>query len=177
MKKTLILALALATLLAGSCDFVRVVAGRPTAAKLETMHQEQMKAEQARHQARLDSMKRVQQQMADSLAALESYLLDSLAQANGGALRNPAKLGGLSAERPEAKYYISVGAFRTEEFAKRKARLCEEAGYTALVIGFKGGLKIVAICPSNSLDQTVKTLNKNRGTGIFPKDAWIFFNS
>ncbi len=177
MKKTIILTLFLLAVLTSSCDFLRSVAGRPTTAQLEKMHQEQMKAEQARHQARLDSMKRVQQQMADSLAALESYLLDSLAQANGGALRNPAKLGGLSAERPEAKYYISVGAFRTEEFAKRKARLCEEAGYTALVIGFKGGLKIVAICPSNSLDQTVKTLNKNRGTGIFPKDAWIFFNS
>ena len=177
MKKTLILALLLLTVLTGSCDFVRVVAGRPTSAQLEKMHQEQMAAQQARHQARLDSMKQIQQQMADSLAALEHYLLDSLAQAKGSSVMNPSKFGGLSNKKLETKYCIVVGAFRTLEFAQRKVAACNAAGYTATIVSFKGGLNVVAICPSNNLDQTLKTLKKIRGTEICPKDGWILVNS
>ena len=72
MKKTLILALALTTLLAGSCDFVRRIAGRPTTAQLEEIRQERIRAEEARHQAVLDSMEQVKKHLADSIAARES---------------------------------------------------------------------------------------------------------
>lgn len=176
MKKTLILTLFLLAVLTSSCDFVRSVAGRPTTAQLEKMHQERMQAEQARHQARLDSMMRVQQQMSDSLAALESYLLDSLVQAKGTVL-NPAKMGGLYTTKLEAKYCIVVGAFRTRSYAERKLTACNNAGYTATIVSFRNGLNAVAICPSNNLDQTLKTLKKIRGTEICPKDGWILVNS
>jgi hypothetical protein len=174
MKRLLILLAACAVLFQG-CDFVRTLAGRPTAAQVEAIRKERLAAEEARHQARLDSMKRVQQQMADSLAALESYLLDSLSQAKGTIL-NPSKLGGLFTTRLDTKYCIVVGAFRNRYYAERKLKECNNAGYTATIISFRNGLMAVSVCPSNSLAETLKTLKQLRGTGICPPDSWILIN-
>ena len=175
MKRMLILCLAIVTLLTGSCDFVRTLAGRPTAAQVENIRKERLAQEEARHQARLDSMKRIQQQMADSLAALESYLLDSLSQAKGTIL-NPSKLGGLFTTKLETKYCIVVGAFRNRSYAERKLKACNEAGYTATIISFRNGLNAVSVCPSDNLNETLKTLKQLRGNGICPQDGWILVN-
>jgi len=175
MKKTLILLLALVMVCASGCDFVRSVAGRPTAAQVEQLRQQQILEEEARHQARLDSMKKVQEAMADSLAALESHLLDSLTQARGTII-NPAKMGGLYATKLEAKYCIVVGAFRNRAYAERKLEQCNSAGYKASLISFRNGLLAVAVCPSDSLNQTLKTLKELRGKDICPKDGWILIN-
>ena len=174
MRKSIIF-LAICAVMVQSCDFVRSVAGRPTGAKVEQIRQQQIKEEQARHQARMDSMQRVQQAMADSLAALEAHLIDSLSQARGSIV-NPSKLGGLYATKLEAKYCIVVGAFRNRAYAERKLKSCQEAGYTASLISFRNGLMAVAVCPSNSLDQTVKTVKKLRGQGVCPPDSWILMN-
>ena len=104
MRKYIIL-LALCAATFQGCDFVRTLAGRPTAAKVEEIRQEQMRLEEARHQARIDSMKRVQAAMADSLAALEAHLIDSLSQARG-TIVNPAKLGG--PQRPPGSGSMSL---------------------------------------------------------------------
>lgn len=157
------------------CDFVRGVAGRPTAAQVEQIRQQQMKEEEARHKARLDSLKRVQQHLEDSLAALEAHLIDSLSQARGSII-NPSKMGGLYATKLEAKYCIIVGAFRNRAYAERKLKACQDAGYAASLVSFRNGLMAVAVCPSNSLDQTVKTVKKLRGQGVCPPDSWILMN-
>ena len=174
MRKYIIL-LALCAATFQGCDFVRTLAGRPTAAKVEEIRQEQMRLEEARHQARIDSMKRVQAAMADSLAALEAHLIDSLSQARG-TIVNPAKLGGLYTTKLEAKYSIVVGAFRNRAYAERKLAACNDAGYKASIISFRNGLQAVAVCPSESLDETVKTLKQLRGKGICPEDGWILVN-
>ncbi|MBR3406120.1 MAG: SPOR domain-containing protein [Bacteroidales bacterium] len=174
MKKTLIFALA-AVLLVTGCDFVRTVAGRPTSAQLDEIRKERMAAEEARHQARLDSMARAEKAMAETLAAREAQLLDSLTQAKGTVL-NPSKLGGLYTTKLESKYYIVVGAFRTRSYAERKLTQCNQAGYTATIISFRNGLLAVAICPSDNLEETLKTLKKLRGTEVCPQDGWILMN-
>lgn len=174
MKKTLVIALAIG-LLVSSCDFVRSLAGRPTAAQVEQIRLDRMAAEEARHQARLDSLARVEKALADTLAAREARLLDSLAQTKGTIL-NPAKLGGLYTTKLEARYHIVVGAFRGRYYAERKLKSCNEAGYTATIVSFRNGLLAVAICPSNDLTETVKTLRQLRGTGVCPKDSWILVN-
>lgn len=174
MKKTLIFALA-AVLLVTGCDFVRTVAGRPTSAQLDEIRNERMAAEEARHQARLDSMARAEKAMAETLAAREAQLLDSLTQAKGTVL-NPSKLGGLYTTKLESKYYIVVGAFRTRSYAERKLTQCNQAGYTATIISFRNGLLAVAICPSDNLEETLKTLKKLRGTEVCPQDGWILMN-
>ena len=175
MKKTLILALALTTLLAGSCDFVRRIAGRPTAEEVKQIRVEQLKAEEARHQAVLDSMEQVKKHLADSIAARESYLLDSLSKAKGTIL-NPAKLGGLFTTKLDTKYCIVVGAFRNREYAERKLRKCNEAGYTATIISFRNGLLAVSVCPTDDLNVALKTVRQLRGKGICPDDSWILVN-
>ena len=174
MKKTLIFALA-AVLLVTGCDFVRTVAGRPTSAQLDEIRKERMAAEEARHQARLDSMARAEKAMAEALAAREAQLLDSLTQSKGTVL-NPSKLGGLYTTKLESKYYIVVGAFRTRSYAERKLTQCNQAGYTATIISFRNGLLAVAICPSDNLEETLKTLKKLRGTEVCPQDGWILMN-
>lgn len=174
MKKTFILLLA-AVVMVSSCDFVRTLAGRPTSAQLEQMRQTKMAAEEAAHRARLDSLARAEKAMKEALAAREAHLLDSLTQANGTVL-NPSKLGGLFTTRLESKYYIIVGAFRVRSYAERKLNQCNNAGYTATIISFRNGLLAVGICPSDNLDETLKTLKQLRGTDVCPKDGWILMN-
>lgn len=174
MKKTFIIALAL-VLVATGCDFIRTLAGRPTAAELEEIRLEKIAAEEARHQAILDSMERAEKAMAEALAAREAHLLDSLTQGRGTVL-NPSKLGGLFTTKLESKYYIVVGAFRNRSYAERKLKGCNAAGYTATIISFRNGLLAVAVCPSDSLDETLKTLKKMRGTDVCPQDGWILMN-
>lgn len=174
MRKSIIL-LAFCALILQGCDFVRTVAGRPTSAQLDEIRKDRMAAEEARHQARLDSMAKAEKAMAEALAAREAQLLDSLTQAKGTVL-NPSKLGGLFTTKLESKYYIVVGAFRTRSYAERKLTQCNSAGYTATIISFRNGLLAVAICPSNNLEETLKTLKKLRGTEVCPQDGWILMN-
>lgn len=175
MKKTLVIVLALSLLLVTGCDFVRTLAGRPTSAEVEQIRLDRIAAEEARHQARLDSMARLEKALADSIAAREAFLLDSLSQAKGTIL-NPTKLGGLFTTKLESKYYIVVGAFRGRYYAERKLKSCNDAGYTATIISFRNGLLAVAVCPSNDLNETLKTLRQLRGKGVCPADSWILIN-
>ena len=175
MKKTLIAAIGAMAFLACGCDFIRTVAGRPTADEVEQLRLEKVAAEEARHQAVLDSMARVQQAMADSLAALEAHLLDSLSQSKGTVL-NSARMGGLYTTKLETKYCIVVGAFRNRTYAERKLRACNDAGYPATIISFRNGLLAVSVCPSDSLEESLKTLKQLRGTKVCPEDGWILVN-
>ena len=179
MRKRLILwTFAAAALLfsAASCDFVRQLAGRPTAAQVEQIRLEREAAAEARRQARLDSLERVRRQRADSLAALDARLLDSLSHARGTIL-SPARLGGLaSGSQPEARYTIVVGAFRNLPYAQRKQQLCVEAGYPASVVRFRNGLHAVAACPSDTLHVVVASLRTLREQGICPSEGWILMN-
>lgn len=174
MKKTLIL-LAVLLLSVTGCDFIRTLAGRPTSAQVETIRKEKIAAEEARHQAVLDSMEQAKQALADSMARLEAHLLDSLSQAKGTVL-NPSKLGGLFTTKLDTKYCIVVGAFRNRAYAERKLKACNAAGFTATIISFRNGLLAVSVCPSNDLNQTLKTLKRLRGTDVCPEDGWILVN-
>jgi len=177
MKRSVILLLSLAALLLGGCDFVRTLAGRPTSKDLEAKQSTIERArEAARYQARIDSLELVRKRLADSLVALDAHLLDSLSQTKGTIL-NPTMMGGLYTTKLASKYYIVVGAFRTRSYAERKLTKCNEAGYAdATIISFRNGLLAVAVCPSNSLNETLKRLRELRGNGICPPDGWILVN-
>ena len=174
MKKSLVLVLALSAIVISGCDFVRKIAGRPSAKEVEAIRVERVKQEEARHQARLDSMKRIQQQIADSLAT-EQYLLDSLSQSKGTVM-TPSSLGGIGVSNLEYKYYIVVGAFRDPTNALRKKTQCDDAGFTAKIINFRNGLNAVAVCPSNSIAETIKNIKSVRGKSFCPTDGWILVN-
>ena len=177
MKRSDILILACAALLLSGCDFVRTLAGRPTSADLEVKRSAIERVENAaRYQARADSLERVRIRQADSLAALDARLLDSLSQTKG-AILSPAKMGGLSTTDALSRYYIVVDTFWSRSSADRKLSECYTAGYRdASVIRFRNGLYVVAVCPSNSLNETLKKLRELRGNGICPPDGWILVN-
>ena len=176
MKRSVILSLAIAALVVSGCDFLRALAGRPTSEELAVKQSNIERAKDvARYQARIDSLERVRVRLADSLAALDARLLDSLSQTKGTIL-NPTKMGGLYTTKLESHYYIVVGAFRTRSYAERKLTECNKAGYTATIISFRNGLLAVAICPSDSLNESLKVLREVRGNGICPQDGWILVN-
>ena len=174
MKKSLVLVLAVSAVIISGCDFVRVIAGRPTSKQVEAVRVERIKQEEARHQARLDSMRRVQQQLADSLA-MEQYLLDSLSQSKGTVM-TPSSLGGIGVSNLEYTYYIVVGAFRDPVNALNKKTQCDDFGYPAKIINFRNGLNAVAVCPSNSIAETIKNMKAVKGQKFCPKDGWILVN-
>ena len=69
-----------------------------------------------------------------------------------------------------------MGAFRNRAYAERKLKACNAAGYTATIISFRNGLLAVSVCPSDDLNQTLKTLKRLRGTDVCPEDGWILVN-
>jgi len=177
MKRSVILFLATAVLLAGGCDFMRSVAGRPTSDELEVKRSTIERTQNAaRYQARIDSLGRVRAHLADSLAALDAHLLDSLSRTKGTLLKS-TKMGALDTTGLASRYYIIVGAFRTRAYAESKLAKCIAAGYPdATIINFRSGLMAVAVCPSGSLNETLKKLRELRGNGICPPDGWILVN-
>ncbi len=174
MKKSILVVLAVSAIILSGCDFLRAVAGRPTSKEVEAIRVERARQEQERHQARLDSLKSIQKRLADSLA-MEQYLLDSLAQSKGTVM-TPSNLGGIKVANLEYKYYIVVGAFRDPANALRKKKSCDDAGFPAQIINFRNGLNAVALCPSNSIAETLRNLKNVKGTNFCPKDGWILVN-
>jgi hypothetical protein len=169
MKRSVLLFLALAAVLAGGCDFVRTLAGRPTSDDLAVKRSTIERAQNAaRYQARLDSLERVRQREVESLAALDARVLDSLKQA-------PRKLlkSGLNKEPIDAKYHIIVAAYSSPANAEAKVSRCVEAGYTARIIVSRSGLNAVGVCPSDHISETMKWYRELRGNGICPPDGWI----
>ncbi len=83
------------------------------------------------------------------------------------------KLGGIVGDKPSGKYSIVVGAFRHEEYAKKRIGSCEEAGYNAESVHFGNGLIAVVICPSDNLDSTLTKMNELKASGVCPGDGWI----
>ena len=164
MKKSIIFLL-LAAMLLQSCDFVRRLAGRPTAAQVEAIREQRYMEEQARYQAIRDSLEAVQAAKQDTLDKVKSKMVPA------------SKLGGVSGStKLRTKYCIVVGAFRNADNAQRKRRQCDEEGYPANLVRFRNGLIAVAVCPTDSAGKAARELLNLIGTPICPKDGWILVN-
>lgn len=172
MKKTYILMIMVLLPLVTGCDFMRKLAGRPTAEEVEMMRIELLRAEEAALQARLDSLRNVEQRMLqDSLNAI-----DSIRQL-GGSILNPASLGGLFATKLESRYYIILGSFRSRANAEGLFNVAKGAGYRPALISFgKGGLIAVGVCPVNRLSDALANLGEVKKESFCPKDVWILVN-
>jgi len=172
MKGSVILSILCAALLLSGCDFMRTLAGRPTSADLEAKRAAIRQAqEEARLQAVQDSLERVRKHREDSLAALEVRLLDSLSHA-----RRKLLVSGMNREPLQTKYCIIVASYGTRSNAEAKVARCVEAGYPASVILFRSGLNAVGVCPSDSIDETLKRFRELTGNGVCPPDGWILVN-
>lgn len=178
MKLRYLAVIVLSAMLLGSCDFLRVVAGRPTSRDLKAKQEMLEKAreeEEAAHLARLAEARRLEQEMADSLARREAFLMDSLSRKKGSVM-SAAKLGGLYTSQLESKYYIVVGAFRNRSYADRKMMKCLAAGFPATIVTFRSGMNAVALCPSDNLSNVLKAKKELKKSDICPSDVWILVN-
>ena len=83
------------------------------------------------------------------------------------------KLGGIVNNAPSGKYSIVVGAFRHEEYARKKEELCNKAGYAPELVKFGNGMIAVILSPTDSLEYALLSLNELKNKGICPADGWI----
>ena len=73
----------------------------------------------------------------------------------------------------ENKYYVLIGTFAKEANVNAQVKKAEKAGYTVVTIPFHGGLTAVAVNPTNSKADAVKTLGCVQGKKFCPADAYI----
>ena len=158
--------LVLISFIFGACDMLRSLAGRPSSRDIEVMRVELLE-EQKKEQVRADSLKEVQRVEAEKKAAL-----DSLMALPENILRTASSLK-IKPEELKHAYAIVIGAFRDEANAAKSASRAEEAGYSAELLSFRGGLKAVAVCGTNDVRDILSSFNKIRTESFCPKDGWI----
>ena len=123
--------------------------------------------EQMKEQVRAASLKEVRREEAEKKAAL-----DSLMALPENILRTASSLK-IKPEELKHAYAIVIGAFRDEANAAKSASRAEEAGYSAELLSFRGGLKAVAVCGTNDVRDILSSFNKIRTESFCPKDVWI----
>lgn len=167
-RHAVVLALAVFMMTATACDFMRVLAGRPTGKDIENKRVEIMKAEEAALQARLDSIRQAEQKMAaDSVAAVE-YLTSC-----GVVMSGPERFGGLASPGLPARYYVIAGAFKDRGNARKLADAAASKGYDASLIDCRRGMVAVGLCPSDNIAQIGSVYEALKGETFCPPDAWV----
>ena len=168
MRHNVILLLAILMMTATSCDFMRVLAGRPTSKDIETRRLEIIKAEEAALQAKLDSI-RIQEEkkVADSLAAMESLV------SAGVVMSGPERLGGLVEESLPSHYYVIAGAFKERKNAQKLADDAAAKGYKVSLLECRRGMVAVGLCPTDNIAELGLAYESLKNELFFPKDAWV----
>ena len=73
----------------------------------------------------------------------------------------------------EENYAVVVGVYRQKEPAKMKVQKCEAKGYEATIIPQKNGLFAVVVCPTNSKEEALVSLEKTKKDGVCSDEGWI----
>ena len=168
MRHDVTLLLAVLMMTVTSCDFMRVLAGRPTSKDIEDKRLEIIKAEEAALQARLDSIRlKEEKKVADSLAAMESFA------SAGVVIAGPERLGGLVAEELPSRYYVIAGAFKDRNNAQKLADEAAAKGYKSTLLDCTRGMVAVGLCPSANVAQAGSAYAALKSEPFFPKDAWV----
>ncbi len=171
MKKFLILIMPIMLVTLTGCDFLRVIAGRPTTADLEEKRLEIIRAEEEALQRRLDSLKLAREME----AAAATAVLDSLRDA-GVMVSGPEKLRGIAGKEPEYDYCIIAGVFRESANARRIFNAASEKGYSPVLINCRSGMLAVGLAPTNSQKAVAEAYEELKKESFCPKDAWILVN-
>ena len=159
MRHSVTLLLAVLMMTVTGCDFMRVLAGRPTSKDIENKRLEIIKAEEAALQAKLDSMRlQEEKRVADSLAAMQALVSASVV------LSGPERLGGLVAESLPSKYGKNAQKLADEASAK---------GYKVALLECRRGMIAVGLCPSDNIAEVASSYDALKNETFFPKDAWV----
>lgn len=167
VKGTVILAILFAALMAGSCDFMRKVAGRPTSEDLKTMAaaREQEKARAAQAEQERLQREAERQYQADSLFAvqtMEGIVMNRLSELNVSVVT----------ELP-AKYNVVIGAFSDASNADNLISRLKAAGYEASAMRYRSGKTAVLACSTDSFVELGKSFASLRKETYCPEDVWV----
>lgn len=161
-------------ILATGCDFMRRVAGRPTAAevqaKADTIEARRVAKERAIEKARRDSIAAVEKHRADSVLAADSL------RRKGLRIMNTQKFGGPAIADLQNSYYIIVGSFTNFDNAQRCSQAYSDRGYDAQIIPLKNGYNVVGVCGTNDIVELNKSLGALRRQSFCPPKVWILTN-
>lgn len=172
-----ILLLVVVMVAASGCDFFRVLAGRPTSADIQAKKLEIERVEAEALKARLDSIERARViRMRDSLARLDSLAVVDSIVSKTGPIQGTEKFKGLVEGEFKAKFYVSVGAFRSKANAKAFRDKVERRGYDAQLFCFASGWYTIGVFPSDRIREIHKSLKLVEADYFFPKGAWVLMN-
>ena len=159
----------MATVVLGSCDMMRSLAGRPTSADIAAKQELIAKHEQEVQQ-RLEAEEAARKREADSLSAVESiYAMDIIRRSS----KTVSSLKGIDAG---ARYSLILGTFSEKANAEKLGAKVVAGGYTYKVITFRNGFCVVAACPSDDPVEFYSSLVNLRQERYCSKDAWILIN-
>lgn len=173
MEKTgIITALCAFAVLAGGCDFIRTVAGRPTSeyidAKRVLVEQQELRKQQVADSIAL--AKRMEEEAKAHALAAEAVLQ----RLNGTNRLIPAtKIANLDKAGLEYAYYLMIGSFSSQENAQSLVSKAQEAGFDALILPYRNGRNAVALDPSNDIVKIEESLTKALAQPFCPAEAWI----
>lgn len=174
MRFVNILLVSVALLVLSGCDFFRILAGRPTSAEIEELRVEIHRVEAEALKARLDSLERVRvQRSRDSLARLDSLAVVDSIVSKAGPIQTPEKYKGLIAGESRARFYVVVGAFKSQTNAESFRKVVIKRGYEADLFSFNNGLHAIGVCPSDRIGDIHKSLQDVSSDRFFPKGVWV----
>jgi len=172
LKYCLLLCFAV-TLLQG-CDFIRILAGRPTSVQIE---QKRAAIDSIREQER---QKLAEAELADSLA--RRHTADSLSAvdflSSGHVIMKTLEESHLRiADVADSRYYVNLGAFKTPENARNLLDLVSEIFPEARILPFSNGLEAVVIPVQGDVVELRKVFKKVKDQSFCPPDIWVLDSS
>ena len=166
-RYAIILLLGALTLGMTGCEFLRSVAGRPSAEQI---------ASKADSIAAADAAQAAREA---ALAAARAYSADSLAAVN--ALAGVQKITfsevrRLFAVTPGKRYAIMAGSFGEASNASALVKKISAAGCQAETMAHRNGHQAVAVSPTDDIVELYKAYKTLSGQNYLPADAWILVN-
>lgn len=192
-RASIIIVFALSASLLHGCDFLRILAGRPTSREIEEKRRTIQVMEAGPVQEPVDTVviealpePVVEQQSTEPEPAVEQKSTvpeppkeaarkPETRQGNGsGGIRVTTRKADLYGEpKPAFRYYVMIGTFGSRDNAVRLSGLAGEAGYPVTLLPFNNGMTTVAVCATNDFGDVCASLEKLRKESFCPKDACI----
>lgn len=157
--------LAAAVLLAGGCDFMRNLAGRPTSADIAAKRavieqfEQQKSASAPKDTVHSDAQAVSEEPVKAEAVASASDTRDSAKEERRSSLSH--------------RCYIVVGAFAEKANAEKMVEMLAKSGFPATLISQTNGMTTVGACPTDDYAEAQKSLDALLGLSYVPDDAWI----
>lgn len=167
MKKTIVFVSLLGLLTA--CDFVRVIASRPTSDQIAGKKALIAAADSVK-KARRDSAEAERTRVADSLS------LDTAIRESNTVIMPSSQVPSIGSAALKYRYYVLMGTFSNVENADKMEKLCSDAGYEVTRIQCRHNLVAIGIGGSDDLRDAFAALTSVRKEKFCPADAWVLVN-